>query len=72
MPTMLSLRIPKGLASSLEALAEATDRPKSYLVRQALETYLAEHEDYREALRRLRDPEDPVITSAELRRRLGR
>ena len=72
MPDTLSLRIPKGLASSLEALAEVLDRPKSYLVRQALETYLAEYEEYREALGRLHDPEDPVISAAEMHRRLDR
>lgn len=72
MPSTLSFRIPKGLASSLEALAEAVDRPKGYLVRKALETYLSEYEEYREALHRLRDPGDPVIRSAEMRRRLDR
>jgi hypothetical protein len=41
-------------------------------VEKALESYLAEYADYHVALDRPRDKDDPVISSAELRRRIGR
>lgn len=71
MGTSISLRLPDETAKALEDLARATDRPKSYLILKALETYLAEYGDYQIALDRLRDKDDPVISSSELRRRLG-
>ena len=71
MQAALSLRLPKPLSKALEALASATERPKSYLVRKALEAYLAEHSDYRLAMQRLQDRDDPVLSGADLRKRLG-
>ncbi len=37
---LLSLRISKDKARRIEALAKATDRPKSWLLEQALDAYL--------------------------------
>ena len=71
MSDAISLRLPRELARALDALAAATDRPKSYLVRKALESYLVEHADYQLALDRLRDSGDAVISGVELRRSLG-
>lgn len=71
MPTSISLRLPDETARALEDLARATDRPKSYLIVKALEAYLAESADYQVALDRLRDKDDPLISSSELRKRLG-
>ena len=48
------------------------DRSRTYLIVRALEAYLADHADYQIAIDRLRDKDDPVISSGELRRRLGR
>ena len=67
----MSLRLPARLAQELEKLAAALERPKSYLVRKAVETYLAEYVDYQLALERLRDRDDAVISSRELRKSLG-
>ncbi len=50
----------------------ATDRSRTYLILRALGAYLAEQADYQIALDRLRDKDDPVISSAELRKLLGR
>ena len=68
----ISVRLPGGLAKTLDEVARATDRPRTYFILRALETYLAEYADYQVALDRLRDPQDPIISAAELRRRLGR
>lgn len=71
MSTAISLRLPDKLARSLEALASSTDRPKSYLVRKALEAFLAEQADYQVALDRLRDKDDAAVSGRELKKRLG-
>ena len=71
MAASMSIRLPENTARALEEVAKATDRPKSYLILKALDAYLAEYADYQIALDRLRDKEDPVISSAELRKRLG-
>ena len=71
MSVPFSVRLPDEDARALEKLSEATDRSKSYLVQRAVEIYLAEYEEYRVALDRLRDGEDEVLSGAELRRRLG-
>ena len=67
----ISVRLPDETARALEELAEATDRPKTFLILRALETYLEEYADYQVAIDRLRDKDDPVISSAELRRRFA-
>ena len=71
MSTAMSLRLPENLARALDGLADATDRPKSYLVRKAIEAYLAEHADYQVALDRLRDKDDRIISGAALRNSLA-
>lgn len=71
MASTISLRLPSRLAQELGKLAEAVERPKSYLVRKAVETYLAEYADYQLALERLRDRDDVVISGHELRKTLG-
>lgn len=72
MSVSVSLRLPNQVAKALEELARTTERSKTYLIRKALETYLADYSDYQVALDRLRDKDDPVISSAELRKRLAR
>ncbi len=72
MPKSVSVRLPDDTAKALDDLATATERSRTYLILKALETYLAEYADYQVALDRLRDKDDPVISAAELRKRLGR
>lgn len=71
MAASISVRLPDETAHALEELAESTDRSKTFLIRRALEAYLEEYADYQVAIDRLRDKDDPVISSAELRRRLA-
>jgi len=71
MSTALSLRVPRELSEALEQLSSVTDRPKSYLIRKALEAYLADYADYQIALDRLRDKDDEVISGPKLKKRLG-
>ncbi len=70
MSVSVSVRISDETAKALDDVARATDRTKTYLVLQALETYLQEYADYQVALDRLMDKGDPVISSTELQERL--
>lgn len=71
MSVPFSVRLPDEKAKALEKLAAATDRSKSYLVQKAIESYLAEYEDYRVALDRLRDTDDEIVSGGEVRKRLN-
>jgi RHH-type rel operon transcriptional repressor/antitoxin RelB len=53
---MLAVRIPPAVEERLDKLAKLTGRPKSFYVRQALETHLDEIEDTYTALYRLEHP----------------
>ncbi len=72
MSVPISIRLPEATAKALDAVASATDRPKTYVVLRALEAYLADHADYQIALDRLRDKDDPVVSASVLRAHLAR
>lgn len=71
MSNSVSVRLPDRIARALERLSKLTDRPKTYFIEKALESYLAEYADCQIALDRLRDKDDRVISSAELRKRFA-
>ncbi|HEY3172806.1 MAG TPA: ribbon-helix-helix protein, CopG family [Thermoanaerobaculia bacterium] len=71
MSKSVSVRLPDSTARALEDLAKASERPKTYFIEKALESYLAEHADYQVALDRLRDKDDPIISAAQLRKRIA-
>ena len=72
MSPSLTIRIPDDIARRLDDLARSLDRPKSYIVKKAMESYLEEYSDYLIAVNRLHDKDDAIITSRELRERLAR
>jgi len=53
---MLAVRIPEEMETRLEELARLTGRPKSFYVREALQSHLDEIEDTYIALYRLEHP----------------
>lgn len=71
MSTAISLRLESQLVKALEVVAKSMDRPKTYLIRKAIEAYLREYADYQMALDRLHEKDDAILTSAELRKCLG-
>ncbi len=71
MNTPISIRIPEDLAQQLDGIARETDRPKSYIVQKALESYIEEYVDLQIALDRLHDSTDDLISGKELRKKLG-
>jgi RHH-type rel operon transcriptional repressor/antitoxin RelB len=71
MSTAISVRIPKALADQLDSIAKETERPRSYIIQKALESYIEDYADLQVALDRLHDKTDPVISGKELRNSLG-
>lgn len=69
--TTVSIRLPDELAKTLKGLAFATERSKTFIIRKAIETYVAEYADYQIALDRLNDKDDAVVPSAEFKKQLG-
>ena len=72
MSRSVSVRLSDRTARALDKLSKQTDRPRTYFIEKALEAYLEEHADYQVALDRLRDKDDPVISSAELKKHIAR
>jgi RHH-type rel operon transcriptional repressor/antitoxin RelB len=66
---MLAIRLPEQLEHRLSTLAEQTHRSKSYYVKQALEEFLTDREDYLLAMSRL-EKKNPRITLEEMEKRL--
>ena len=67
----ISIRLPEKLAKELKNMAKSMERSKSFLIREAIATYLEEYSDYQIALDRLLNKDDKIIESSELRSRLG-
>jgi RHH-type rel operon transcriptional repressor/antitoxin RelB len=70
MSTAISVRVPDELASRLSEIAKETERPKSFHIQKALESYLAELADLQVAYDRFHDTTDSVISIAEMRKEL--
>lgn len=71
MSTAISVRLPKELAEQLDGIAKETERPRSFIIQKALESYIDDFADLQIALDRLHDKGDAVISSKELRKSLG-
>ena len=71
MNTAISIRLPKALADQIDSIAKETERPRSYIIQKALESYIEDYADLQAALDRLHDKTDPVISGKELRKELG-
>ena len=67
---MLSIRLPEQLENRLIKLAADTGRPKSYYVRQAIENFLEDEEEYLLAINRL-EKNKPTLSLEELEKNLG-
>jgi RHH-type rel operon transcriptional repressor/antitoxin RelB len=70
MSTAISVRISDELASKLNEISKETERPKSFHIQKALESYLLELADIQVAMDRLHDTSDPVISIKDMRKEL--
>ena len=66
-----TVRLTPETAKRLDRLAREIDKPKSQLINKALEEYLEEYEDYLIAIGRLNDKNDRIVSSREMRKKLG-
>ena len=71
MSTAVSIRLPDIIAKELGHIAKETERPRSFHVQKALESYIDDFADVQIALDRLRDQKDSVVSSREMRKSLG-
>mgnify|MGYP001765782131 CR=1 FL=1 len=71
MNTAISVRLPKELIDRLDSIAGETERPRSYIIQKALETYIEDQADLQVALDRLHDKTDPLLSVKEMRTSLG-
>ncbi len=71
MGTAISVRLPKELLLQLDQIASETERPRSFIIQKALESYMADYADLQVALDRLLDKTDTIVTGKELRKSLG-
>jgi len=71
MSTAISVRLPKELADQLDSIANETERPRSYIIQKALESYIEDYADLQIALDRLHNKTDPIISGRELKKSLG-
>ena len=68
---MISVRLPEEMEKRINNLANSTQRSKSFFVKEALNNYLEDMEDYYEALKRDTDPKQNLISLEELKKALG-
>ncbi len=71
MNVLKAFRLEKKLVSRLSKIAKSTNRSEKYYVEEALKTYLDEYEDARIAKERFENPKTNIISSSEMRKRLG-
>jgi RHH-type rel operon transcriptional repressor/antitoxin RelB len=71
MSTAISVRLPKVLADQLDGIAKETERPRSFIIQKALESYIEDFADLQIALDRLHDKSDAIISGKELKKSLG-
>ena len=66
-----AFRLPDDIKKLLEKTAKKTNRTETFYVIEALKRYFEEYYDYQMAKDRFEDRDDEIITSAEMRKRLG-
>lgn len=66
MSKAISVRLPQELAEKLDGIAKETQRPRSFIIQKALESYIEDFADLQITLDRLHDKKDPIVYKAEI------
>ena len=66
MSKAVSVRLDDGLLEQLDRIASSIDRSRTYIITQALKTYVEEYGDYRVALDRLLEESDFLVVTVPL------
>jgi len=64
----ISITLDSNLLDRLDELSDISERNRSWLIRQAVQSYLEELEDLKEAKKRLHDER---LTPAQIRKKIG-
>ena len=62
--------LPDAVVAALDSAASTLNSSRAELVRQAVERYLEDFDDWAVAVERLRDPSDPVLDWDQVKREL--
>ena len=68
---LVGVRLPDELLGKLDYVCQETERTRTFVLKKAIEAYLEEYADYQIALDRWNDKDDEIISSKEMRRKLG-
>ncbi len=71
MSKVLNIRLSEDISTRLDILAEKTQRPKSFYVKEILSRYLGEYEDAYLSLERLNDKNSRYYRTEEVEKSLG-
>ncbi len=71
MSTEFSFKIPQRLAEKINKIANETDKSRSSIIKEAIQSYIEDYYDYKIALERLNNPGDKIISSEELKKTIG-
>ncbi|MDD5621574.1 MAG: DNA-binding protein [Actinomycetota bacterium] len=71
MSKIIAIRSPEEVSEKLDDLSLEIRRKKSSIIKSALEQYLDEYTDYQIALDRLKDKQDKIIISEDLKKEPG-
>ncbi len=70
MSTSISIRTPNKLVQKPSNVSRETERPRSFIIQKALESYIEDYANLQVALDRLHDKTDSIITNKELKKSL--
>jgi predicted DNA-binding protein len=62
---IISAKLPESVFNMLDAIAAERKREKEDIVKEALELYIEDWEDYKIAIRRLKDSSDEILSEEE-------
>ena len=65
------VKVPEEMERKIEEISEALGLDRDEIILEALREFVEEYEDYEEALRRLQDDSDELLTPEQLRDSLG-
>ncbi len=71
MSVLKAFRLKESLVAKLKRIAKATRRSETYFIEEALLHYFNDYADAQIAKDRFEDPKSKLISSKELRKRLG-
>ncbi len=66
----ITARLPDTVVDALDTVASRLKRSRAEIVRQAVERYLEDFDDFSIAIERLQDPSDPVLDWEQIKREL--